>query len=473
MKILTHSFTVGALLAGGLVVGCGTFDVLDPNNPSENDLLTNPTPSKISAAGTGLFVALRAGITGEIWVLGSYGREGVNLAGNNQPDYQEPFLGPIQQQRTVAWNNEYAAIRSANVFLAALAVTPQLSDAEKAAGAGLAETLKALSFFKIISARGSLGAPVDVGRSVNDPPAPFLSEDDVYLYIRSLLESAATHLQAAGSANFPLLLPDGFAGFDTPASFLQFTYALAAKAEVFHGSAGCGTSCFQAALTKLGQSYLSLDPSALSFGPSYDFSNNAGDAKNGLSDPLNGPVFFALTSLEDDAQHQPGGALDQRVLDKTAAATRDPPQTIGGFPIVGELKFTNYFTDGRVDNGHPIPILKNEELILLRAEANIGLGNKAAAIADLDFIRANAGGLGPAPLTPASSTAELLDELLYNRRYSLLWEQGTRWIDARRYGRLSTIPVVVDGGAVPAEIPIPEAECQARGLTVPCHPAGS
>ena len=34
----------------------------------------------------------------------------------------------------------------------------------------------------------------------------------------------------------------------------------------------------------------------------------------------------------------------------------------------------------------PIPIIKNEELILLRAEANIGLGNRAAAIQDLNFM---------------------------------------------------------------------------------------
>ena len=67
----------------------------------------------------------------------------------------------------------------------------------------------------------------------------------------------------------------------------------------------------------------------------------------------------------------------------------------------------------------------------------------------------------------------MLDELLYNRRFSLLWEQGTRWIDARRYNRLATIPPVVEGGAVPTEIPIPEAECQARSLTAPCRPAGN
>jgi starch-binding outer membrane protein, SusD/RagB family len=473
MTTLHQRIAIRAGLAAALLSGCGTFTVLDPNNPSENDLLTNPTPSKVSVAGTGLFAAVRAGVTGEIWLIGSWGREGVNLLGNNQPDYQEPYIGPIQQQRPTAWTNEYAAIRSANVFLIALDRVGQLSAEEKAAGVGLAQTLKGLSFLKIIAVRGHLGAPVEVGRSLSEDPAPFLTEDGVYLYIRALLDSAAANLQAAGGANFPLVIPDGFSSFSTPATFVQFTNALSAKAEVFHGSIGCGAPCYQLAITKLSQSFLTLDPSQLDLGPAYDFSNNPGDTPNGLSDPLNGAGFFALTLNRTDAQHQPGGALDQRVLDKIADATRDPPQTVGGFPIVGDLKFVNFFSSGRADPAHSIPILKNEELILLRAEANLGLGNKAQAISDLDFIRTNSGGLAPTSLNAASSSSALLDELLYNRRFSLLWEQGARWIDARRYNLLGTIPVVVPDGAVPTEIPIPEAECQARNLSVPCHPAGT
>lgn len=465
-----HTFTT---LLAGLTLGCGSFDILNSNDPSEADLLTNPTPSKISVAGTGLFVGARAGVTGEIWILGSYGREGVRLLGNNQPDYQEPFFGPIQQQRAVAWGAEFTNIRSANIFLAALAKTTQLSAAQKSAGIGLAQTLKALAVFKVIAVRGKLGAPVDVGRALSEDPAPFLTEDGVYNYIRALLDSAKTNLGAGSAANFPLVLPGGFSDFATPTEFLKFTRGLAAKAEVFHGSAGCGITCYQRALTELSASYLTFDPGALAFGPYYDFSSGPGDSPNNLSDPLNGADFFALRVNQTDAQLQPSGDMDQRVLDKVADATRDPPQTVGGFPITGELKFTNYLAGGRPNTGAGIPILKNEELILLGAEANLGIGNKAAAITYLDFVRQNAGGLAPTTLTAASSTAALLDELLYNRRYSLLWEQGARWIDARRYNRLSTIPVIVPDGAVPAEVPIPEAECQARNLTAPCRPAGN
>jgi hypothetical protein len=55
-------------------------------------------------------------------------------------------------------------------------------------------------------------------------------------------------------------------------------------------------------------------------------------------------------------------------------------------------------------------------------------------------VRQHAGGLAATGLTAGSSTA-FVTELLYNRLYSLMWSQGTRWIDARRYNRLDTLPI--------------------------------
>jgi hypothetical protein len=87
----------------------------------------------------------------------------------------------------------------------------------------------------------------------------------------------------------------------------------------------------------------------------------------------------------------------------------------------------------------PIPIIKNEELILLRAEANIGLGNLPAALPDINTVRTLSGRL-PA-LTDLGTPEAALNELLYNKLYSLMFEGAHRWIDARRYGRLATLPI--------------------------------
>ena len=110
----------------------------------------------------------------------------------------------------------------------------------------------------------------------------------------------------------------------------------------------------------------------------------------------------------------------------------------------------------------PVPIIRNEELILLRAEANIGLGNIAEAKKDIDFIRVNSGGLAKSTgLNPGN----ILDELLKQKRYSLLFEGGHRWIDARRYGKLGTLPIDQPGQRVQTAFPIPQAEVNARGGT--------
>ena len=116
----------------------------------------------------------------------------------------------------------------------------------------------------------------------------------------------------------------------------------------------------------------------------------------------------------------------------------------------------------------PIPIIRNEELILLRAEANFAAstsgtctGDTTAAATDINFIRVNSGGLAASSGLDASNT---LDELLKQKRYSLLFEGGHRWIDLRRYGKLDASHVAID---IPADVihpvfPIPLTETQAR-----------
>jgi hypothetical protein len=469
--------TIRVAIAAGLLalVACN-FDILNTNQPTLDDLVNNPTKSKLRSAATGLFFAAGNNIEGFIWRIGSLGREGINLSGNNQPDYQEPYAGPVQGGGSFGgnhWGEYYGQIRGENIYLTAVPNAPDLTAGEKSASLGFGKTLKALSFLYVVETHAQLGAPVDVDIALNAPPAPFVSEDSVYGYILGLLNSGLSDLNDADAAgaNFPFPVPPGFAGFETPATFAQLNRALAAKAYVFrataaNGCAGAPATCYASALTALGGSFLDASPASFQNGAYFDFSTASGGNTNSLSDPPNGVTFFALQSNLADAQLQTGGANpDQRVLDKITAAI--DTQVLGGIPeIPGELKFTIYLTAGAADAGHSIPIIKDEELILLRAEASWFGGNKAGALADVDLIRQNSGGLPATSLTIGSLDSAFVTELLYNRRFSLLWEQGTRWIDARRYGRLSDIPAVVTGGNVPAAMPIPKAECDARGLSV-------
>ncbi|HKE91562.1 MAG TPA: RagB/SusD family nutrient uptake outer membrane protein [Gemmatimonadales bacterium] len=459
-----------AALAGLLVVGACSFDILNTNQPTQDDLINNPTRDKLAAAATGLFASARTGIQGFIWRLGSMGREGINLSGNNQPDFIEPYFGPINGGGSFGgtqWGDRYAAIRSGNIYLAALANDNDLSAAEKSASSGFAKTLNALALLYIVEARAQLGAPVDVGHDVAAGPAPFVSEDSVYGYMLGLLTSAQSDL-AAGGSGFPFPVPPGFAGFDTPATFILFNRALAAKVYSLRATAGCGgnaATCYTAALTALAGSFIDPTPAAFSSGVFFDYSTAPGDAQNTLSDPPTGLTFFALQDNITDADTQTTGLKDQRVLDKLMPAV-DTQLLSAIADIPGELKFTVFMTGGAADPGHSIPIIRDEELVLLRAEAEWFTGAKAAALTDLNLVRQNSGALPASTVGIGDPDAAFVTALLYERRFSLLWEQGTRWIDARRFGRLAGIPPAAAGGNVVSVMPIPKSECDAIGLSL-------
>ena len=63
---------------------------------------------------------------------------------------------------------------------------------------------------------------------------PIASKDEVFAHIRQLLDEAKTHLLAGGDT-FPFPLGSGFAGFDTPATFLKANRAIKARVDVYTG----------------------------------------------------------------------------------------------------------------------------------------------------------------------------------------------------------------------------------------------
>jgi hypothetical protein len=153
------------------------------------------------------------------------------------------------------------------------------------------------------------------------------------------------------------------------------------------------------------------------------------------------------------ADAEPG---DRRVAEKTALSSLKTYQGVGSNVVL-----TVY--DGPTA---PIPIIRNEELILLRAQANLGLTNLLEASRDINTIRVKSGGL--APRVHANAT-EALDDLLRQKRYSLLFESGSRWIDARLYDRLNTLPLDVSTHHVHENYEVPSDEVLARGGTVACQ----
>ena len=102
----------------------------------------------------------------------------------------------------------------------------------------------------------------------------------------------------------------------------------------------------------------------------------------------------------------------------------------------------------------PLPIIRNEELILIYAEANIQLNNLNEGVKAINVIR-NGHQLGD--YSGAVTKDALINEMLKQRRYSLFFE-GHRWIDMRRYNLLNTLPIDRPGDDVWTQFPLPVTE---------------
>ncbi len=264
----------------------------------------------------------------------------------------------------------------------------------------------------------------------------------------ALLDGALPELDAGG-ATFPFTLPAGFSGFDTPATFRQFNRALRARVAVYRGD-------YAGALAALAESFINA-AGPLDRGVYMDFSAGPGDFANPLALSPQVGENFGHPSLRTGAQLQPGGELDQRFLDKLV--TRAPRSAGTPGLLTSDLGWIRYPSPNS-----PIPMIKNEELVLLRAEANIGLNDLGSAVTDIDVVRTTSGLL--APYAGPVDQASLLTELLYNKRYSLMYEGGHSWVDYRRYGRLADLATNERPGPPPdvlfATLPIPTAEVLPR-----------
>ena len=456
---------VALAAASAALTACSSdkLNITNPNTPTVESASADPQALQLQA--TGLLRQLRNGRGGFITSTGRFGREAyvytpqegrntsaylIGIAGQNKLD---PSGFAVEN-----WGTQYGNLRDIFNFKNTVAGAASLTAEQKNAGQGFAKTLEALELLYVISTRDTIGLVVEIKQDASDI-APFVSRDSAYKYILGTLDAAATNLSAGGAA-FPFALHSGFTGFNTPATFRQFNRAIAARAAAYYATSGGGATAWQTALTALSASFMNTGATtrtALDAGPSHPYSGSSGDATNPLNLVTNTDLY-AHMSIQTDAQKKADGSPDDRYTAKIGTrATRQAPQGLG---VSSSLGF----------NMHPstaasIAIIRNEELLLLRAEALLATGDKAGSLAIINQIRAASGGLAASTLTTASDNASILTEVLYNKRYSLLLE-GHRWIDMRRYGRLNDLPRDLTTGTTAHFVakvqPLPQAECLVR-----------
>jgi len=432
MKSLKHIYIVISMLIIASMASCELENIPDPNNADQNSIETNATLSDIQLLVNGTEDLMRSEMGFYYDVLGIIGREYYFFT-NSDPRYTGEILGKAESSLdtrgfygTRPYAARYRTIKNANILITAVENTPEsLSDTDKNGLFGFAKTVQAYSFLLVLNMQYQNGIRMDV----SDPEnlGPFIDYTTALANISNLLDDANTNLTTAGSSfvftmsNLP----------GNPSDFSKFNRAIKARVELYRGNNA-------AVLTALTNSSMDLAGN-LDNGPSHFYSLAGNDKVNPMYRvPDQSEALVAHPSFITDAQ-----AGDNRINKTTI---RTSTAVLDG--LSGDFDLTIY--SGFED---PIPIIRNEELILMYAEANIGTNN-AEAINAIDIIR-TAHGLSA--YAGGTTDAELIDELLYNRRYSLIGE-AHRWIDMRRFGRLNQLPLDRVGDDVWEQFPRPAAE---------------
>jgi hypothetical protein len=331
--------------------------------------------------------------------------------------------------------------------------------------------MKAWHIHRLAVRTGALGMPLDVDKPITAEPAPFVAFQVALDAAATLMNEAYADLQGAGATAFPFTVAPGYTGFSTPATFARFNRALAAKMAVHRATFVNCTACWTQASGYMDQSFVTTTglPGSLSTGVVYFYSSASGEPTNPVTENLTNDRLWVHPSIVTGAQLRANGQPDLRLTSKVTDAGRLKNLN----DLTSRYKPTLYNTatnPATANLAAPVPWINNEELLLLRAEIRWNTNNKQGALDDLNLVRVNAGGLAASPLTTASTNDAFVTELLYNLLYSLMWAQGTRWIDARRYGRLNQLPVDRPGDTLYPNMIIPAAECDARRLPSPCTP---
>jgi hypothetical protein len=419
-----------------LLTSCEVDPIPDPNNPSPDLIAANATLGDIQNLADGIESGMRINMGFYFDDVGVIGREFYRFS-TSDPRFTADLLGKgsaFLDNNTFYLTNPYSAryrvIKNANILSDALVNTKvaSITDQQRKAGIAYVKTVQAYQLLLVYNLLYNNGIRVDV----KDPDrlGPFLGRQESIDAIANLLNEANADLKN-NTTSFPFRTT---LFSSTASEFSKFNRALAARVAVYRQK-------WDEALTALTESFFSLTGD-LKTGVYHLFSTQGGDLLN--------PMYFAPNSSGETrvvqplfiTQAEPG---DQRVTAKTFLRTAEAFQD----SLKSNYDFSLYKT-----NIDPIPIIRNEELILIYAEAKAQLSDPSEALKAINRVR-SAAGLGN--YSGATDLNNLLTEILKQRRYSLFGE-GHRWVDLRRYNKLSELPLDRLNDDVWSEFPRPANE---------------
>ena len=462
--------TAVAILA---VAACKDINAPNLNAPSVDGL--GASVGALASTSIGLLSNLRGQAFGQVVFGSSMARDGYRFdvaEGRYVSNFTQLAIDNSNFIGAGLWNGNYNTSLTADALTVAANTSVLLNAGQGAGLRGYARTMRAVAYWNVAETRDTLGFPIQTDQAAG-ALAPIRCKPGALAGIITLLDSAYADLNTAG-ATFIFSLPagvnNGFGASDIEA-VKNLNRAIKAKAFLYLGLAGASFAAplagnavpLNAALAALAQvTVFSAAPANFGAGFYHVFSTNAGDATNPLYVPLGIQNIYRLDkSLVDSVE-----AGDTRFAAKTVAAPA-LSSPISGFPAVPSTVAFNVYQS----TTQKMALIRMEELVLLRAQANAALNNLAAAKADIDAVRGGAG-LLPSAAPVGVTAAATLTQLLQEKRYSLMWEGMQRLMDLRAYGLLSTTyrPAQAGFNVFAPVLPIPLNEATARVGVVACTP---
>ena len=398
-------------------IGCEDLDFPDPNNPTSDT-------ATIQSLVTGAEAQMRSGFG--IWMrdLLVVGREAYYFEPADPRYTGELLYGPVDPGGFLCytpWAANYKVLANCQTILN----SSEVDDGAK----GFAQTINAYCLMRVLALTDENGARLNYDGDINIPTA---SKAEVLAEVVSLLDAGKTNLEAAGSA-FSFTLSDGFAGFDTPSTFVHFNRGLRARVAVLQDD----WSAAQTALTSVDAWMNGGDHDA---GVYHVFSSGANDVDNQMFED---PNAATLKLMVHPTFYSDADSGDTRVTNNIMV--REETVTYDGLS-------TNLAPTLYSSSYDPVPMMRAVELQLLQAEVHIGNGDYASAESIMNALRTAA---GVAEYT-GTNASNAVDRVLHEKRYSLFLE-GHRLTDMRHYGKTAELPLDRDGDAV-VTFPIPETE---------------
>ena len=455
-----------AAVAIAAAAGCKDNAVVNPIDAPTVDALSGPlTRVTLQQLATGALAQDRGTADGFAYLVepGIWARD-IYRIDASEPRFVQETLGgnpdPGSFSGSGAWNGYYTAMRAENTLILALANAPasQFTTAEVNATKGFFRTMKALELWRVIEMHDTVGATIQT----DDPNAvtDVRCKTAVLAYIAALLDSANTDLGAAGAATVvPFNLPTGFTAFGRDYSkvsnIVLFNRGLKGKIDFYRAldrtnpNAALFTTAINELTTALGAGPGAVPASQFKTGAYYVFvPGGSENTPNAISD--------SKTGLNP-------GVQDSIQAGDTRASKIVPRTTLTGFGLSTTITYSGAVAS-TANQAAPLGILRDEELVLLRAQAEIEAGQFANAVLDVNSVRTNYGLSATAFATQAAGRTAVL----YEKRYSLLYEGPQRMDDLREYKYLNATYHKPETTTDPynAALPIPRGELNARSLTV-------